>query len=79
MQMIMMRICVSPFVVRYKEFWQDEQTLEVCLVMEYCEDGDLFKRQAACIICSAGSFVINEPVSQRVAVVWCWLQIACGI
>jgi len=53
MQMIMMRICVSPFVVRYKEFWQDEQTLEVCLVMEYCEDGDLFKRQAACIICSA--------------------------
>lgn len=80
-QMVMMRICVSPFVVKFKEFFkasraraaatiirrppvnlrlsshalrfgctadshgrQDDRTLEVCLVMEFCEEGDLFHR-----------------------------------
>lgn len=43
-EMVMMRICVSPFVVKFKEFFKDDERLEVCLVMEFCEEGDLFHR-----------------------------------
>lgn len=43
-EMVMMRICTSPFVVKFKEFYKDDVKLEVCLLMEFCEEGDLFHR-----------------------------------
>jgi len=43
-EMVMMRICVSPHVVTFKEYFRDTEKNEVSLVMEYCEDGDLYHR-----------------------------------
>jgi NIMA (never in mitosis gene a)-related kinase len=38
-EMVTMRLCSSPFTVRFVEFFQHE--MEVYLVMEYCSEGDL--------------------------------------
>jgi NIMA (never in mitosis gene a)-related kinase len=46
-EMVAMRVVRDNFIVEFHEFWQSEGENEVYLVMEYCEDGDLFKRLRA--------------------------------
>lgn len=38
----------NPFVAAYKEAFFDENSSSLCIVMDYCDDGDVFQRICEC-------------------------------
>lgn len=65
-EMVTMRLCSSPFTVRFVEFFQHD--LEVYLVMEYCSEGDLGGRLRE----------LRRPPSQEQVLRW-FTQLTLGL